>query len=90
MNTEGASGQLLDNVSTIIGVISAANTFDPEEFNKFVYGLVDGDTDNAIDLLSGVIAFFFGMTDAVGIDMDMMLRNFGIAAAEQRSNVDHD
>lgn len=83
MSNEGADN-LLEGITEIISVLTAADTFSKEEFNDFLYDLIDDDTDKAVDLINGVIGFFFGMADNFGVDMQSSLRSFGIAAAEQR------
>lgn len=82
MSNEGDN--LLDGITEIISVLTAADTFSKDEFNDFLYDLIDDDPDKAVDLINGVIGFFFGMADNFGVDMQASLRDFGIAAAQQK------
>lgn len=84
MGNEGDN--LLDGITEIISVLTAAENFTKEEFDEFLYTLLDDDIDKAADLINGIIGFFFGMADNLGVDMRTSLRNFGIAAAEQKMN----
>lgn len=78
-------GEVLHQVSEIIGVIAAANTLDDDAFTQYVYELVDGDVLESIDLTGGIIAFFFGILDSAGLDVATALPKFGMLAAKQKA-----
>lgn len=83
MSNEHITPETLENISKVIAILTAADSFKQAEFEDFVYSLIDDDVDEAFKLLTGVIGFFLGMADSLGVDMKTSLENFGIAAQTQ-------
>lgn len=84
MSNDEINPKTLESISKVITVLTAADSFSPEEFEEFIYDFVDDDIEEAVNLINGIIGFFFAMADTVHIDMKTSLESFGIAAATQR------
>lgn len=88
MSNDSASRETLEEISRIVAVLTAAENFDDNDFENFLYDTVE-DLDDAVGLIKGVIGFISGMADGLGIDLSEIYAMYGLAAAEQITKKDN-
>ena len=72
-----------EHARNLIAVLTVGCNFDldVDEVKGLVENIVDGSTENAVDMLIGVTAFIAGMAEAMGVDIQESIKAMALEFA---------